>query len=147
MPFLIFLFASQFFLPAAPAALPAEEKALKTPFSTFTSPSVKSSASSELAASASSLSSLPALESKTKSVLAIDAKKRAEDYLKAYELMRKEKPSSKIFFKLANGSSLQNIVDLVVLENGTLILFKTTTSQGLRYEIVPIEEIVLLSHL
>lgn len=84
---------------------------------------------------------------KAKSYISIDAKKRAEDYLKAYELLRKDKPSSRIFFKLTNGSSISNIADVQIVENGTLILFKTTTTQGFKYEIVPVEEISSLGHL
>ncbi len=82
-----------------------------------------------------------------KSMITIDAKTRAEDYQKAYLLIRKDKPSSRIFFKLADGTILSNIVDITVLENGTLLLFKTTTTQGLKYNVIPVEEIIALGHL
>ncbi len=83
----------------------------------------------------------------SRSIMTIEAKKRAEDYLKAYQLIRQNNPSSRIFFKLANGTTLTNIADVTVLENGTLMLFKTTTTQGLKNDVIPVEEIIALGHL
>lgn len=83
----------------------------------------------------------------TRSIITIEAKKRADDYLKAYLLIRQSNPSSRIFFKLANGTTLINIADVAVLENGTLMLFKTTTTQGLKNDVIPVEEIISLGHL
>ena len=83
----------------------------------------------------------------SRSIITIEVKKRAEDYLKAYQLIRQNNPSSRIFFKLANGTTMTNIADVTVLENGTLMLFKTTTTQGLKNDVIPVEEIVALGHL
>ena len=101
-----------------------------------------------LSSTADIADALTAAKDKTaRSIISIDAKKRADDYLKAYLLIRKSNPSSRIFFKLANGTTLTNIADVTVLENGTLILFKTTTTQGLKNDVIPVEEIISLGHL
>ena len=103
--------------------------------------------SSSSASSKKPTPTLIAPSGNAKSVIVVDAKKRSEDYQKAYELLRKDKPPSRIFFKLSSGATISNIADLVVIENGTLILFKSTSSQGFKYEVVPVEEIATLGHL
>ncbi len=82
-----------------------------------------------------------------KSVMMIDAKDRAGDFLKAYSLLKQEKASARIFFKLTNGTIITNIVDLSLFQGNTLFLFKVSSLQGVKYTVVPIEEIQEIGNL
>lgn len=75
------------------------------------------------------------------SVMMIDAKSRAQDFLKAYDLLKKEKASARVFYKLTNGNVVTNIVDISLFEGNTLFLFKVSSLQGVKYLVVPIEEL------
>lgn len=75
------------------------------------------------------------------SFMMIDAKSRAQDFLKAYDLLKREKASARVFFKLTNGSIITNIVDISLFEGNTLFLFKVSSLQGVKYAVVPIEEL------
>jgi hypothetical protein len=77
----------------------------------------------------------------SQSVMMIDSKARALDFIKAYDILKREKVSARIFFKLSNGQMITNIIDLSLLEQNTLILFKLTALQGMKYSIIPIEQI------
>ena len=81
------------------------------------------------------------------SVFVIDPKKRADDLKKCFETLKKDKPSSRIFFKLKDGSTIANILDITPLENGTMIIFKTSSTQGTKFIIAPIEDIDKIGHL
>jgi hypothetical protein len=76
----------------------------------------------------------------------IDPKARAMDFQQAFELLRKEKTANKVQFVLDNGKTISNIVDIVILSNGSMILFKINSQQGIKYEVVPVENIESISH-
>jgi hypothetical protein len=80
-----------------------------------------------------------------KSVLFIEPKGRANDYVQAFELLRKDKPSTKISLRTMGGTSL-NISELTSSSNGTLLFAKVPSNSGSRYLIVPIEEILEISY-
>jgi hypothetical protein len=82
-----------------------------------------------------------------RSVMVVSPKERALDYIKAFELLKLEKPSAKIYFQLFSNKVINNIIDLSILDNGTLVLFKIATTQGTKLLIVPIEDIQEISHL
>lgn len=81
-----------------------------------------------------------------KSYMSIEPKARALDYSQAFDMLRKEKATGRVFFKTKNGDIISNIIDLTLMNNGTLIFFRYNTSQGIKHQVVNIEEIVSLSH-
>lgn len=76
----------------------------------------------------------------------IDPKARALDFQQAFDLLRKEKTANKVQFILDNGKTISNIIDMVILSNGSLILFKFSSQQGIKYQVVPVESIESISH-
>jgi hypothetical protein len=77
---------------------------------------------------------------------AIDGKSRAHDYLQAFDLLKKEKTANKVQFVLKDNSLITNIIDIQLMEQGSLMVFRFNTTQGIRYRVVPLEEIVRLEH-
>lgn len=82
-----------------------------------------------------------------KDIIVIEPKLRAEDFLEAHELMKRGKSPQKIVFHLSDGRSLTNVLEMKVMKNGTLLLFKINTSVGNQYELVPIENLLTISQL
>lgn len=78
--------------------------------------------------------------SEMRSSLLIDPKSRAHDFVQAFELLRREKPATKINIQTPNGP-IANIQELSVADNGTLMMVKVPFTQGTKYVIVPIEDI------
>ncbi|MES2122242.1 MAG: hypothetical protein V4492_05640 [Chlamydiota bacterium] len=85
----------------------------------------------------------PALhsESASKSYMMIPMPQRAKDFQDAFEMLKREKSSGKVFFQLADGSTINNVIDMTLLTNSTLILFRYSSSQGVILRIVKVEEI------
>ncbi len=71
----------------------------------------------------------------------ISPSERALDYQQAFEQMRAEKSTGKVYFELADGSTISNIIEMHVLQNSTLILFRYTSNQEIRYRVVKVEDI------
>ena|ERR1700722_9372967 len=82
----------------------------------------------------------------TKGVMTIDPKMRAADLMQAFETLRREKTTAKVVFQLANGKTLTNIIEMTLMTNGSVILFRYNTPQGIQLQVVPTEEIVSLYH-
>ncbi len=82
----------------------------------------------------------PSLVGKT--TILIQAKARSEDLVKAYEFLKKEKPTYRISVRLANKQIISNVLEMTAMPNGTLFIFKSSTPQGATTQIVSIEEIV-----
>jgi len=80
-----------------------------------------------------------------KDVVLIDPSKRAQDFIQAYEIIKKGKSPQNIFFHLSDGRKISNVAELVPMTNGTLILFKVTTNMGSKYELISIENISSIS--
>lgn len=89
---------------------------------------------------------LPACQS-TQNYMMIDPKARALDYIQAFEMLRKEKTSSKVFFETVNGSTISNIIDILPMGNGTLLYIKYNTQQGIKFQVISVEEIKQLGYL
>ena len=81
-----------------------------------------------------------------KSYMQIDPLARASDLITAFKLLSKEKPASKVFFQLTSGKLITNILEVNVLKNGTLIMLKISTNQGIKYEVIPTENIETVGH-
>ena len=71
---------------------------------------------------------------------------RAGDFQQAFELLKKEKSAGKVYFELTDGTTIGNIIDLTVMPNSTLILFRYNSTQGIRFQVVRVEEIVNLRY-
>jgi len=80
------------------------------------------------------------------SYITIDPKLRAEDYKEAFEILRKEKTTSKVFFQLIDGTTISNIIDMTLMDNASLIIFRFNSQQGIRFQVVRIEDINLINY-
>ncbi len=82
----------------------------------------------------------------TRSVMIIDPKERANDFLKAYEFLVQEKSSSKVYFETRDGKKISNVIDMKIMPGNTLIVFRYNTPQGVKYQVVEIENLVSVYH-
>jgi hypothetical protein len=80
------------------------------------------------------------------SYMLIDPQARASDYLTAFEQLRKEKSTGKVYFLLVNGSMISNIIDMNLMPNSTMILFRFNSTQGIKLQTVKVEEIASLNY-
>ncbi len=80
-----------------------------------------------------------------KSVIVIDPKARANDYVQAFDFLRKDKPTLKIAVHTTS-AAIQNVTDITATSGGTLLLLKIFSNQGTRTQIVPVEEIMEINY-
>jgi hypothetical protein len=85
-------------------------------------------------------------EGNAKSIMMIDPKDRAGDFIKAFDTLRKEIAPTKIYFHIAKGSPITGIMDVSLMDNGTLMIFRVSTPQGPQYKIVPVEDVLDVTH-
>ncbi|MBF8263601.1 MAG: hypothetical protein HW387_1266 [Parachlamydiales bacterium] len=81
------------------------------------------------------------IQSGYRSTLIIEAKARSEDIIKAYELLKREKPTLKISARTYSGQILSNIADITPMPNGTLLLFRIASTQGVKNQFVSVEDV------
>ena len=74
-------------------------------------------------------------------VMIIDPETRAKDIQDAYKYLKTMSPASKLAVKLLDGSSITEILDMKVMPGGTIIIFRTNTLQGQKFQLVKIEDI------
>ena len=82
----------------------------------------------------------------SRSTMIIDPKARADDYKKAFDILKQEKSTSKVFFQLADGTQISNVIEMQLLPSNTLILFRYSTPQGIKFHVVEIEDVVGILH-
>ncbi len=82
----------------------------------------------------------------SRSTMIIDPKSRASDYQKAFDLLRQEKSTSKVVFELADGSTISNVIEMKLMPNDTLIVFRYSTPKGIKFQVVEIENLVSIMH-
>ncbi|GAB4187155.1 MAG: hypothetical protein Tsb0015_05600 [Simkaniaceae bacterium] len=82
---------------------------------------------------------------KENSLLIIEPKNRAKDFMEAYQTLKKEKAAGAIQFHLSSGQVLSHITDIKLLEGGTLLIFQMSTPKGQKFEVVKIEDIQSIS--
>jgi len=70
----------------------------------------------------------------------------AQDFQQAYDMLKKEKTAGKVYFQFSDGSSIGNIIDMTTMANGTIVLFRYNSSQGIKFQIVKIEDILTLQY-
>jgi hypothetical protein len=84
--------------------------------------------------------------SATAGYMMISPSARALDYQTAFDMLRKEKTTAKVFFQLSDGSTVSNIIDMTLLSNSTLFLFRCNSQQGIRYQVVKVEDILNINY-
>src|SRR3972149_7668508 len=85
-------------------------------------------------------------EPSVRSSMIIDPKQRAQDFQQAYDMLKKEKTAGKVYFQFSDGSSIGNIIAMTTMANGTIVLFRYNSSQGIKFQIVKIEDILTLQY-
>lgn len=98
--------------------------------------------------SGSSTTTTPAMpppRSDTMSYITIDPKSRAADLKEAFEYLRRERTSQKVSVHFSNQPAISNILDFTLMQNGTIILFRYNTTQGIKYMMTNIEDITGIS--
>jgi hypothetical protein len=71
---------------------------------------------------------------------------RAADFQQAFDILKREKSAGKVYFELADGTTIGNVIDMSPMSNSTVILFRYNSSQGIQYQVVKIEDIVNLRY-
>lgn len=87
---------------------------------------------------------IQALSPKTensRSVMILDPKSRANDYLEAFNLLKAEKSTAKIVFHLVDGQKISNVIDMKMMPNNTIVVFRYNAPQGVTLRAVEIESI------
>lgn len=94
------------------------------------------------------LQSVQALSSmmEGRSTMIIDPKARADDYVKAFDFLRQEKSVSKIFFNIRGGMKISNVIEIKSMPGNTLIMFRYNSPQGIKFQVVGIEDILGIEH-
>jgi hypothetical protein len=82
----------------------------------------------------------------SRSVLVIDPKARANDWMQAFDLLRKDKPTAKMMVRTLSGQTLSNISDLSVTQGGTLFMLRIVSNQGYKYQFLPVEELLEVTY-
>lgn len=86
-----------------------------------------------------------ALEAGSKSVILIDPKARAMDYVQAFDLLHKDKPTQKIMVRTM-GSVFMNVTEMSTSTGGTLLFLKLLSNQGMRTQMVPVEQLMEITY-
>ena len=84
--------------------------------------------------------------SQTQSYMTILPAARAQDLLQAFEALKKEKTAAKLYFELADGSILSGVIEMTLMSNSTLILFRLNTPQGIHLQLVKVEDILNINY-
>ncbi|KPK32859.1 MAG: hypothetical protein AMS24_02995 [Chlamydiae bacterium SM23_39] len=71
----------------------------------------------------------------------IPYRERAQDYLQAYNILKADKTTNSIYFKLKDGSTISNILEINLLNSSTIMFFKISTYSGIKYSFVAIEDV------
>ncbi len=82
----------------------------------------------------------------SRSIMIVSPKERANDYLKAWELLKQEKSTAKVYFDLSDGTKISNVIDMKLMPNDTLIVFRYSTPQGIKFQVVEVEDILGIMH-
>ncbi len=71
---------------------------------------------------------------------------RALDFQEAFEQLRKEKSAGKVYFELADGTIISNVIDMTMMSNSTLVMLRFNSNQGIRFQVVKVEDILNLRY-
>ncbi len=79
-------------------------------------------------------------------LMIIEPKARADDFVKAFDLLRKERPTARVLLQTYSGQTFSGVTDVSVLPNGTLVLLKLFGPAGQKYQIVPVDDLQDLTY-
>lgn len=85
-------------------------------------------------------------EPASNSIMIITPKDRADDLQKAFQILRDEKSTAKVYFDLAGGKKISNVIEMKAMPGNTLILFRYSTPQGIKFEVASVEDILGIFH-
>ncbi len=74
-------------------------------------------------------------------VMVINPEMRAKDFQSAFDYLKKANNAAIISVKLKSGPLISEISSMEVMPQGTLIIFQTNTPQGLKNDVINIENI------
>jgi len=74
-------------------------------------------------------------------------KARALDFLQAFTVLRQEKIACKVGFFLKDGSMISNIIDINLMDEGSLFIIRYNSGQGIKFRVLGLEEILRLEPL
>lgn len=86
-----------------------------------------------------------AMDEQGRSVMIIDPKARAADFAQAFDFLRKDKPTLKIMVRTLDARIL-NVTDVTASAGGTLLMIKILSSQGVKTQILPVEQIMEINY-
>ncbi|MBI5274204.1 MAG: hypothetical protein HY860_04030 [Chlamydiales bacterium] len=75
-------------------------------------------------------------------LMILTPKDRAKDYKDAYDYLMKNTVNPQVFFILKDGTMLKGITDITILSGETILIFKMSTPIGIKYQVVPVENIM-----
>lgn len=94
---------------------------------------------------ATSEAKMAAMQSSSKvgqsEVMIINPEMRAKDIQESFDYLKKMTPASKLAVKLVNGTLISEILDMQLMKGGTMIIFRTNSIQGQKFQVVKIEDI------
>jgi len=79
-------------------------------------------------------------------VMLINPQDRAQDFKQAYDFLKDQKAASRVNFMLKDGQMLSKVIDINVMKGGSLLIFQINTTQGIRYQVVKVEDIESVGH-
>ncbi len=85
-------------------------------------------------------------QTSTQSYMMIAPAARAADFQQAFEMLKKEKTAGKVYIQLADGSTITNVIDMSLMSNSTLVLFRYNSPQGILLQLVRVEEIQTIGY-
>ena len=71
---------------------------------------------------------------------------RAADFQQAFEQLRKEKTTGRVYFQLNDGTMISNVIEMTLMANSTLILFRYNSTNGVGFKLVKVEDILQLGY-
>lgn len=74
-------------------------------------------------------------------VMMINPEMRSKDLQECFDYLRKMSPASKLAVKLSNGTMVSEILDMQLMKGGTMIIFRTNSVQGQKFQVVKVEDI------
>lgn len=86
------------------------------------------------------------IEKGTNSIIFIEAQDRSDDFIQAFQTLKKDKPSATVSAHLKNGKTVMNVLEIHPMSKGTLLLLKVAVPQGTEMQIVSIDELARFSH-
>lgn len=86
-------------------------------------------------------SSLSHRQIESSEIMIIAPEIRAKDFKSAFDYLTNTSNAQKISVKLKNGHSLVGITAMDMMPGGTIIIFQTNTTQGIKHHVINIENI------